>query len=43
MITPRTRALLDRYALNSRSLSRMSGERLATEAGQSVEFHDFRP
>ena len=43
MITPRTRALLDRYALASRSLSRSSGERLASEAGQSVEFHDFRP
>ena len=43
MITTRTRALLDRYALASRSLSRLSGERLATESGQSVEFHDFRP
>lgn len=39
----RTRALLDRYALASRALARESGERLATEAGQSVEFHDFRP
>ena len=43
MITPRTRAVLDRYALASRSLSQASGERLASEAGQSVEFHDFRP
>lgn len=43
MILPATRALLDRYALASRALSRESGERLATEAGQSVEFHDFRP
>ncbi|HEX7021965.1 MAG TPA: DUF58 domain-containing protein [Trueperaceae bacterium] len=43
MIDPRTRTLLDRYALASRALSRESGERLATEAGQSVEFHDFRP
>lgn len=43
MITARSRALLDRYALASRSLSRESGERMATEPGQSVEFHDFRP
>ena len=42
MITPRSRALLDRYALASRALSRESGERMATEPGQSVEFHDFR-
>ena len=43
MITSRGRALLERYALASASLSRSTGERLATEAGQSVEFHDFRP
>lgn len=43
MISARSRALLDRYALASRALSRRSGERIATEAGQSVEFHDFRP
>lgn len=43
MLSARTRGLLDRYALASRSLSRHSGERLASEAGQSVEFHDFRP
>ena len=43
MISARSRALLDRYALASRSLSRYSGERMATEAGQSVEFHDYRP
>ncbi len=43
MITPRSRALLDRFALASKALSRESGERLATEPGQSVEFHDFRP
>ncbi len=43
MISSATRAILDRYALASRALSRSSGERLATEAGQSVEFHDFRP
>jgi uncharacterized protein (DUF58 family) len=42
MITTRTRAVLDRYALASRALSRTSGERLASEAGQSVEFYDFR-
>ncbi len=42
MISERSRALLDRYALASRALSRQSGERMATEAGQSVEFHDFR-
>ena len=43
MISPRSRALLERYTLASRTLSRSSGERLASEAGQSVEFHDFRP
>ena len=43
MISSRSRALLERYALASRALSRTSGERLASEAGQSVEFHDFRP
>lgn len=43
MISPRSRALLDRYALASRALSQETGERMATEAGQSVEFHDFRP
>jgi uncharacterized protein (DUF58 family) len=43
MITARSRALLDRYALASRALSSESGERMATEPGQSVEFHDFRP
>ena len=43
MISPRSRALLERYTLASRALSRSSGERLASEAGQSVEFHDFRP
>lgn len=42
MISPRTRAVLDRYTLASRALSRTSGERLASEAGQSVEFYDFR-
>lgn len=42
MISPRSRALLDRYALASRALSRESGERMASEPGQSVEFHDFR-
>ena len=43
MITARSRAVLDRYALASRVLSQSTGERTATEAGQSVEFHDFRP
>lgn len=43
MLNARTRALLDRYALASRALSRMVGERSATEPGQSVEFHDYRP
>lgn len=43
MIAPRSRALLDRYALASTAMIRTSGERLATEPGQSVEFHDFRP
>jgi uncharacterized protein (DUF58 family) len=42
MISTRTRAVLDRYSLASRALSRTSGERLASEAGQSVEFYDFR-
>lgn len=43
MISARSRSLLDRYALASRALSRESGERMASEPGQSVEFHDFRP
>jgi uncharacterized protein (DUF58 family) len=43
MISPVSRRLLDRYALASHALSRTSGERLAREAGQSVEFHDYRP
>ncbi|MFA5593795.1 MAG: DUF58 domain-containing protein [Trueperaceae bacterium] len=42
MLAPRTRALLDRYGLASRALSRVGGERSATEPGQSVEFHDYR-
>lgn len=42
MLGNRTRALLDRYALASRALSRLGGDRSAFEAGQSVEFHDFR-
>ena len=42
MLGPRTRALLDRYGLASRELSRVGGERSATEPGQSVEFHDYR-
>lgn len=42
MISARTRALLDRYTLATRALSSDAGERMAREAGQSVEFHDFR-
>ncbi len=42
MLDTRTRALLDRYGLASRALSRLSGERSAVEPGQSVEFHDYR-
>jgi uncharacterized protein (DUF58 family) len=43
VITAASRRLLDRYALASRALSRTSGERLAREAGQSVEFHPYQP
>jgi uncharacterized protein (DUF58 family) len=43
VISPRSRALLDRYRLSARVLSGESGERTAKEAGHSVEFHDFRP
>ncbi|MEX2534974.1 MAG: DUF58 domain-containing protein [Trueperaceae bacterium] len=42
LISARSRNLLDRYSLAARFLSRESGERTAKEAGQSVEFHDFR-
>ncbi|MEM6428697.1 MAG: DUF58 domain-containing protein [Deinococcota bacterium] len=42
MISTRTRALLDRYTLASKALSVTSGERSASEVGQSVEFYDFR-
>jgi uncharacterized protein (DUF58 family) len=42
MITSRSRALLDRYTLASKALSTTTGERSASEAGQSVEFYDFR-
>ncbi|MDZ7705572.1 MAG: DUF58 domain-containing protein [Trueperaceae bacterium] len=43
MISARSRALLNRFSLASKALSQRSGERMATEAGQSVEFYDFRP
>lgn len=43
MISPRSRALLDRYRLAALASSSESGERIAKEAGHSVEFHDFRP
>lgn len=42
MISRRTRLLLDRYALAGTTLGFEPGERLSREAGQSVEFHDFR-
>lgn len=43
MLSARSRAILDRYSLSSRAVSRQSGERSSREPGQSVEFHDFRP
>ena len=43
MLSAKRRILLDRYTLASRVLSQKSGERLMREAGQSVEFYDFRP
>ncbi len=43
MLSAKSRALLDRYTLASSVLSQQSGERLMREAGQSVEFYDFRP
>lgn len=43
MLSARSRAILDRYMLSSRAVSRQSGERSSREPGQSVEFHDFRP
>jgi uncharacterized protein (DUF58 family) len=43
MLSTQTRKLLDRYALASTVLSQGSGEKVAREAGQSVEFYDFRP
>ena len=38
-----TRTLLSRYVLAPRVLNALSGERLAREAGQSLEFFDVRP
>src|SRR5690606_18899675 len=43
MLSARSRAMLDRYGLASRALRHQSGERSSRAAGQSVEFHDFRP
>jgi len=43
VLSARSRAILDRYTLSSRAVSRQSGERSSREPGQSVEFHDFRP
>lgn len=37
------RGLLDRYALRTRARGTRAGERPAREAGQSVEFLDYRP
>jgi uncharacterized protein (DUF58 family) len=42
VLSRKARALLDRYALSSRVLSHDTGDRMARETGQSVEFHDFR-
>lgn len=42
MVSRETRGLLDRYALAGTALGFEPGERLAREAGHSVEFHDFR-
>lgn len=42
VLSAATRAMLDRYALASRAVAHVGGDRRATEAGQSVEFHDFR-
>lgn len=42
-LSPQTRTLLSRYALAPRVLNELSGERLAREAGQSLEFFDVRP
>ncbi len=43
MLTNTNRVLLENYVLASSSLTASSGERLAKEVGQSVEFQDFRP
>lgn len=43
MLLPRTRALLSRYTLASRATGVLAGERLAHEAGQSLEYFDVRP
>ncbi len=43
MLSNNNRKLLENYVLASSSLTAASGERLAKEAGQSVEFQDFRP
>ncbi len=43
MLSSRSRALLDRYALASRALTAVSGERSSRDPGQGVEFLDFRP
>lgn len=43
MISRESRTLLERYTLAARVFTATSGDRLAKEAGQSVEFQDFRP
>lgn len=43
LLGPQTRALLSRYTLAPRVLNAFSGERLAREAGGSLEFFDVRP
>lgn len=43
MLSARSRALLDRYAIASRALATVSGERSSRDPGQGVEFLDFRP
>lgn len=43
LISRRSRALLDRYRLAANARARETGERSTREAGQSVEYLDFRP
>lgn len=43
MISETSRRILEQFHLPSAQLGHIIGERLVPEAGQSVEFHDFRP